>query len=118
MQSTLKLFNPVIFVGGVLNFAPYNLSYATGGLYVSLLFSWIKRRYSAWWRKYTYVLDAGLITGIAFSAIIIFFAVQYKGVELEWWGNTVSYDNLDFKGAILKPLAAGETFGPSPENFP
>ncbi|VBB89230.1 Oligopeptide transporter, putative [Yarrowia lipolytica] len=118
LQSTLKLFNPVIFVGGVLNFAPYNLSYATGGLYVSLLFSWIKRRYSAWWRKYTYVLDAGLITGIAFSAIIIFFAVQYKGVELEWWGNTVSYDNLDFKGAILKPLAAGETFGPSPENFP
>lgn len=118
MQHTLKLFNPVVFIGGVLNFAPYNLSYATGGLYVSFLFSWIKRRYSAWWSKYTYVLDAGLITGIAFSAIIIFFAVQYKGIDIEWWGNTVSYDNLDFKGAILMPLAAGETFGPSPENFP
>ena len=39
--------------------------------------SYIKRKYEAWWQKYTYVLSTGLNAGIAFSSIIIFFAVMY-----------------------------------------
>ncbi|KAK9233999.1 hypothetical protein V1525DRAFT_414509, partial [Lipomyces kononenkoae] len=52
-------------------------------------------RYLAWWEKYNYVLSSALDAGVAFSAIIIFFAVNYHPKKLNWWGNTVSYAGVD-----------------------
>jgi hypothetical protein len=39
-------------------------------------------------RKYAYVFSAGMDTGVALSAIIIFFAVQYHDRPLSWWATT------------------------------
>ena len=77
-RKYVKYFEPSIVIGGFLKYAPYNLSYYIPGVYVSYAFmSYIKRKYEAWWQKYTYVLSTGLNAGIAFSSIIIFFAVMY-----------------------------------------
>ena len=35
------------------------------------------QKYEAWWQKYDYLLATGIDAGIAFSSIIIFFAVMY-----------------------------------------
>lgn len=89
-------FQPAVIIGGLFNYAPYNLSYFIPGLYVSFAFNhYIKRKYSGWWEKYTYILSSALDAGVAFGGIIIFFAIWYKDVNLNWWGNLVTYSGVD-----------------------
>ncbi|KAI3404444.2 OPT2 [Candida oxycetoniae] len=95
-KKYFKTFEPSIVIGGFLGFAPYNLSYYIPGLYVSYAFMvYIKNKYEAWWQKYNYLLSTGLGGGVAFSSIIIFFAVQYHSKDINWWGNEVMYEGLD-----------------------
>ncbi|CAH2354462.1 oligopeptide transporter 2 [[Candida] railenensis] len=89
-------FQPSAMIGGILIYAPYNLAYYTPGLYASFAFMYyIKKKYTTWWEKYNYVLSGALQAGVAFSAIIIFFSVQYTNVDLSWWGNNVPYAGVD-----------------------
>ncbi|CAK7906362.1 oligopeptide transporter 2 [[Candida] anglica] len=91
-----KHFQPTAIIGGMLVFAPYNLAYYTGGVYLSFAFMHhIRKRYLTWWEKYNYVFSSAMDAGVAFSAIIIFFAVQYHEKDVNWWGNTVSYEGID-----------------------
>jgi len=48
---------------------------------------WIFRYYNGWWSKFNYVLSAALDSGVAISGLAIFFAFQYWGTEIKWWGN-------------------------------
>lgn len=114
-----KYFQPTLIIGGMLTYAPYNLTYMTGSMYLSFAFMYyIKNKYMGWWEKYTYVLSSSLTAGVAFSAIIIFFSVQYHPKDLNWWGNKVSYAGIDSAEKSLKSLAEGQIFGPSPGNYP
>lgn len=117
-----KYFEPTIFIGGIMNYAPGNLSYLTGGLYLSIASMWyLKTRYQAFWEKYNYIFASAISSGIAFSSIIIYFAVYYHDKSISWWGNNVSFEGLDFNGATL--LNATEDapdgyFGPRIGHFP
>ncbi|KHC54333.1 OPT family small oligopeptide transporter [Candida albicans P75010] len=121
-RKYVKYFEPSIVIGGFLKYAPYNLSYYIPGVYVSYAFmSYIKRKYEAWWQKYTYVLSTGLNAGIAFSSIIIFFAVMYHEKDINWWGNTVMYSGVDYAmtGWLNATVDAPDGyFGPRRGNFP
>ena len=91
-----KHFSPTLIIGGMLAYAPYNLTYYYPSFVFSYIFNYlIKKRFVSWWEKYNFILSAGLNTGTAFSAVIIFFAVQYHPKNLNWWGNTVSYAGAD-----------------------
>jgi len=103
-RNWLRLTNwPLIFVG------TYNVPPATGINYSSwallnVIFNWwIKSKFFAWWgrllhsgfggemltgvAKYNYVLAAGLDTGLAISALVIFFCITYPGGKFpDWWG--------------------------------
>jgi hypothetical protein len=39
--------------------------------------------------QYNYVLSAGLDSGTAISAVVIFLVIALPGVSVTWWGNTV-----------------------------
>ena len=113
-----KQFSPTLIIGGMLIYAPYNLAYYWPSLAFSYIFNFfIKRRYLAWWEKYNFILSAGLNTGTAFSAVIIFFAVQYHAKNIDWWGNNVMYAGSDggYPGfqSTLKDIASlpGGFFG-------
>ena len=91
-----KFFQPTLVIGGMLIYAPYNLTYYTGGLYLSFASMWYLRKYYlTFWQKYNYVFAGAMSAGIAFSGIIVFFAVQYHDKSITWWGNTVTYAGLD-----------------------
>ncbi|ODQ66356.1 OPT-domain-containing protein [Nadsonia fulvescens var. elongata DSM 6958] len=113
----LKYFNPIVFVGGMLNWAPYNLTYLTTGLYASIFFMYyIRRRYVGWWEKYNYLISAGMAAGVAFSAVIIFFSVQYHPKSVSWWGNDVSYAGVDGgvgRQVLISDLPEAGYFGPT-----
>lgn len=113
--SWLYSVHPSLLLLGFLSFAPYNLSYWTGGLYFSVSFMFYLRRYkTAWWEKYTYVLSAGLTGAVAFSGLIIFFAVDWKIVNVNWWGTEVQYNTIDGgigQQTLLTPPADGFYIG-------
>ncbi|KAK6456524.1 OPT oligopeptide transporter protein-domain-containing protein [Scheffersomyces xylosifermentans] len=119
-----KYFEPTLVIGGFLNWAPVNLTYYTGGLYVSFAFMYyIKRRFEGWWQKYNYILSAGLSAGVAFASIIIFFAVQYHDKSISWWGNNVINEGIDGGFGRQSLLNATESaqdgyFGPRVGHFP
>lgn len=119
-----KYFQPTLIIGGMLTYAPYNLSYYTCGLYASFAFMFfLRKRYQAWWEKYNYVLSGALDAGVAFSSVIIFFAVQYNEKPLVWWGNTVSYQGIEGRDGQMSLLNATEHapdgyFGPRIGEFP
>ncbi|EDK46392.1 conserved hypothetical protein [Lodderomyces elongisporus NRRL YB-4239] len=95
-QRLTMYFQPSIIIGGFLDFAPYNLLYFTGGLYLSYIFMYqIKKNYLLWWEKYNYILTSALSAGVAFSSLLIFFTVQYHPRELKWWGNLVSQQGIE-----------------------
>lgn len=97
-----KYFHPTIMMGGFLSYAPYNLLYYTGGLYLSYIFMYrIKRDFILWWEKYNYILSSALSAGVAFSALFLFFTVQYNGQDLLWWGNNIS--SMGIEGSTTHP---------------
>lgn len=109
-----KYFQPTIIVGGFLVYAPYNLLYFTGGLYLSYIFMYrLKRNYTLWWEKYNYILTGALSAGVAFSALIIFFTVQYNRPDLDWWGNRLS--SMGIEGA--RELASWKHAENAPDGY-
>lgn len=99
--------------------APSNLSYKTPGMILSFIFMyWLPKHRLAWWEKYNYVLSAALTAGVAVSAIIIFFAVQYHPVHLDWWGNKVSSAGVDGSSVGIVPMPVRGYFGPEKGAFP
>jgi hypothetical protein len=113
--SWLKHVHPSLIFNGMLFWAPLNLTYFMGGLYFSGAFMYYLKRYkTAWWEKYNYVLAAALTGGVAFSGIIIFFAVQYHPQSISWWGNNVLGQTIDGGAGqtALLPLPAKGYFGP------
>lgn len=103
-----------LFFAGTGNLPPATGINYTTAFAVSFVFNrLIKRRAPHWWAKYNYVLSAALDSGVAVSAIVIFFTVIFPGAQLSWWGNTVSGTTVDGKGTPWKDVPASGTFGPS-----
>ncbi|KAK9475851.1 OPT oligopeptide transporter protein-domain-containing protein [Lipomyces japonicus] len=108
-----KAINPALMgYGAIMWGGTYNLSYYIPGLYFSFLFMfYLRRYYTGWWSKYTYVLTSGLSAGVAFSGVIIFASLQYTNTSLPWWGNKIYASGVDYaRTAALKKIPP-EGFG-------
>ncbi|CAB4281857.1 unnamed protein product [Prunus armeniaca] len=47
----------------------------------------VYRRYKEWWARHNYILSAALDAGVAFTAVILYFALQSKDIMgPKWWG--------------------------------
>ncbi|KAK0467647.1 OPT oligopeptide transporter protein-domain-containing protein [Armillaria novae-zelandiae] len=118
-NSIIRYVNfPVIFSGtgaippaSAVNYVPWAI--------VGFIFQYVIRRcHFSWWTKYNYVLSAAMDSGVAVSAVIIFFCLQYPmngniGINTvqKWWGNTVPFSNADSAGTPLLTVADGSFFG-------
>ena len=100
---------------------PYGLMYVVPGFFASFFSQfYLKKYHLRLWEKYNYVCDAAFSAGLVFSSIVIFFAVQYKQKDLNWWGNTVIYAGLDGEGLAKKDISQTSKgyFGPAPGHYP
>lgn len=108
--SLLRYVQIPLVIAGALNLAPYNWSYMWPSLQIGAVFWLIKRRYLGWWQKYAYVLSGAMTVGVAISAVVIFFSLQYVAKDVNWWGNEVSYAGVDGGGSanacVLLPVPA------------
>ncbi|KAG5730198.1 hypothetical protein E4T56_gene11694 [Termitomyces sp. T112] len=119
-KSIMRYVNfPVIFSGtgyippaSAVNYVPWTI--------VGFIFQYLmRRRHFSWWTKYNYVLSAALDAGVAVSAVLIFFCLQFPrdgtiGLNniQTWWGNSVYINTADAMGTPMKALPDGEFFGP------
>ncbi|AEY95313.1 FACL205Cp [Eremothecium gossypii FDAG1] len=117
-----RRFSPVIFIIGMLSFGPpYNLQYSTSGLYLAFTsMFYLKRYHLRIWERYNYVIAAAIYCALVFSAILMFFSVQWKDIELNWWGNSISYAGLDSARVPLLNVTETERgyFGPELGHIP
>ncbi|KAF2173471.1 hypothetical protein M409DRAFT_15752 [Zasmidium cellare ATCC 36951] len=108
-----RKIHPVAFLsGGLVWTPPYNVSYIWPAIpfgYLSMVY--LKRRYLAFWSKYNYVLSAAWAIAIAISALVMYFALEYSGIELNWWGNGAN-SGCESKACVRMKLPKGEYFGP------
>ncbi|KAK7530305.1 OPT oligopeptide transporter protein-domain-containing protein [Phyllosticta citribraziliensis] len=116
-RKWLRYVNVVVLLHGASRWAPYNLSYYWPHVPIAWLsMVYLKTRFLGFWSKYNYVTSAALSAGVAISAIVIFFTLQYPGVALpaSWWGNRISREGCEDPRSpcVLKPLQSGEAFGP------
>ncbi|TFK28466.1 OPT superfamily oligopeptide transporter [Coprinopsis marcescibilis] len=114
--SFWRYINIPIFFAGLSAMPPASginyISWAT----VGFIFNYVIRRFHfRWWMRYNYVLSAALDSGVALAMIAIFFTLSLPkgGIEFEWWGNTVWWNNADGNGLPLRMLAEGEIIGPA-----
>ncbi|OQE03698.1 hypothetical protein PENSOL_c001G03443 [Penicillium solitum] len=104
-DSWIRYINIPLILSGILLWAPYNFTYAWSALVVGYVFNYyVKRRYERWWQKYAYVLSSSFSCGIGIAGLVIFFAVQFHAVDINWWGNNVPYIGCDNDGCPLLPI--------------
>ncbi|KAF5024438.1 hypothetical protein F66182_3524 [Fusarium sp. NRRL 66182] len=111
-----KIHPVVIFSGGHI-WSPYNLAYVWPAVIPGWI-SWvvIRKKYLAFWAKYNYVLSAAWQTGVALSALVIFFAVSYHGVSVDWIGNN-PHSGCELDTCTRLKLPNNTIFGPEPGTF-
>ncbi|KIM38250.1 hypothetical protein M413DRAFT_30368 [Hebeloma cylindrosporum] len=86
----------------------------SSGLLCGFIFNYIIRRFQfKWWTQYNYILAVALDAGTAISALVIFLTLTLRGIELDWWGNTVWSNTADYNGTPLKPLPESGFIGPT-----
>ncbi|KAJ6626046.1 hypothetical protein B0H10DRAFT_2430110 [Mycena sp. CBHHK59/15] len=87
--KVLEYFHlPVLLTRGLI-WEPGTMANVWPAVPVAYVFNvFIKKQYLAWWSKYNYITTTPFSVSIAISAIVIFFALQWPGVEIDWVGNT------------------------------
>ncbi|KAK4439468.1 Oligopeptide transporter 3 [Sesamum alatum] len=87
-KKWIPLINiPVISYGfaGMPPATPTNIAswIITGTIFNYFVFKYRK----TWWQRYNYVLSAALDAGTAFMGVLLFFALQNEGKNVNWWGS-------------------------------
>ncbi|ORX35494.1 OPT oligopeptide transporter protein-domain-containing protein [Kockovaella imperatae] len=114
-QSFLRNFNAPVLLNACTYMPPATGINFASFLTVGFVFQfWLRRRFFAWWSKYNYVLAIAFDSGTALSALFIFICLDIPKARINWWGNTVYTETLDWQGNGASYLTAPEQgFGPT-----
>ncbi|KAJ9094171.1 hypothetical protein QFC19_008021 [Naganishia cerealis] len=117
-NSWVRFINVPIFFNAAGNIPPANTTQYSLWFIVGFIFNYlIRKKAFAWWKRYNYLTQAALDTGVALATIIIFFALSYNGIKLVWGGNTIGSDTYDSKSIPYLSVASGKHFGKGPGEF-
>ena len=125
--NVFACIHPAVALSGGLQWAGNNnLTYMTLQIYLAWFFQfYLKRRYTAWWGKYAYLIFAGLGVGVAISGLIVTLVFSFgagKNANLHWWGNDVGQKGVDWQlynnNASLYSIPESGYFGLSKDQFP
>lgn len=117
-NSWVKYINVPVFFNAAGNIPPANTTQYSLWFIFGFIFNYlIRKRAFAWWKRYNYLTQAAMDTGTALATIIIFFALSYNGIKLNWWGNNVGSDTDDAKGTPWLTVPRGSHFGKGPAEF-
>ncbi|KAJ4759091.1 hypothetical protein LUZ62_069466 [Rhynchospora pubera] len=86
-QSWIPLINLPVLIGATAYMPPatalnYNMWVAVGTIFNFVVYRYRKQ----WWKRYNYVLSAGLDAGVAFMAVLLYFCLTLENKTINWWG--------------------------------
>ncbi|KAJ1702853.1 hypothetical protein LUZ63_002632 [Rhynchospora breviuscula] len=86
-QSWIPLINLPVLIGATAYMPPatalnYNMWVAVGTVFNFFVYRYRKK----WWRRYNYILSAGLDAGVAFMGVLIYFSLTLENKTTNWWG--------------------------------
>ncbi|AET00815.2 oligopeptide transporter OPT family protein [Medicago truncatula] len=84
----IELINMPLIIGGASGIPPArSINYISWGV-VGIFFNfYVYKNFKAWWARHTYILSAALDAGVAFMAVLLYFALQsYDIIGPAWWG--------------------------------
>ncbi|KAH9804311.1 Oligopeptide transporter 1 [Citrus sinensis] len=104
-KKWIKNIHMPILLGGPLNLPSAKAVNYTSWAAVGIFFNYyVFRRYKGWWARHNYILSAALDAGVAFMAIMIYFALQSNDIfGPQWWG----LDSTDHCPLAKCPIAPG-----------
>ncbi|CAI8618004.1 unnamed protein product [Vicia faba] len=86
-QSWIPLINLPVLLGATGMMPPATALNYNAWIVVGTIFNFFIFRYrKKWWQRYNYVLSAALDAGVAFMAVLLYFALGLENVSLNWWG--------------------------------
>ncbi|KAM0787028.1 hypothetical protein ACM66B_006294 [Microbotryomycetes sp. NB124-2] len=117
-KSWVRFINVPVALAGCQFIPPITgINYSSWFLFGFIFQYLMRRKYFQIWSKFNFVLSAGLDAGTVLSTLVIFFALYLPKngtIFLNWWGNTVFTNTLDFQGVSYKTIPEDPGFfGPS-----
>ncbi|KAK9293370.1 hypothetical protein L1049_021362 [Liquidambar formosana] len=86
--SWIRLIHMPVLLGATSMMPPASAVNFTSWILVGFLSGFVLFRYrQKWWERYNYVLSGGLDAGTAFMTVLLFIALQYKNIGIDWWGS-------------------------------
>jgi OPT family small oligopeptide transporter len=83
----IPLINIPVLLGSTAYMPPATAVNYASWITVGTIFNYFIFKYrKAWWLRYNYVLSAGLDAGLAFMAILLYFALGLNDTSINWWG--------------------------------
>lgn len=117
-KSWVKYISIPILLNGTTFVPPVGGLVYTSWFTVAFIFQYLIRKYNfRWWSKFNFVTSAALDSGTIVSLIVIFLVLQLPkngAISLNWWGNTVFQNTLDFSPVAWRQPPEGG-FGPKPD---
>ncbi|GAB4853360.1 oligopeptide transporter 4 [Ancistrocladus abbreviatus] len=109
-QSWIPLINLPVLLGATGNMPPAAAVNYNAWIIVGTIFNFFIFRYrKQWWQRYNYILSAALDVGVAFMAVLLYFALGMENVSLNWWGTDGEHCDL-----ATCPTAKGIVVGGCP----
>ncbi|PRP76943.1 OPT oligopeptide transporter [Planoprotostelium fungivorum] len=104
-KSWLKYVHVPIILSAVVMTPPAPAGNYPTWFFIGFLFNYIiKKRHFGWWSKYSYVLSAGMDSGVAICGLLIFFSLTFFNYNMpSWWGTP--------SGSDICPLASANYYG-------
>ncbi|KAF3796787.1 Oligopeptide transporter 5 [Nymphaea thermarum] len=108
-KKWIRLINVPVILGATGNMPPAGAVNYWSWIIVGVVFNIvIYRRYKKWWADHTYVLSAALDIGLAFSGVVIYYALQaWLGPDdsygVQWWGALNGNSNCDVASCPTDP---------------
>lgn len=100
----IRLINMPVLIGATGAMPPATAVNVTGWIIVGFVSGFVVYRYKReWWQRHNYVLSGALEAGLAFTGVLLYFALGLKHVSLSWWGN----NELDGVPWLLVPRPKG-----------
>ncbi|XP_043688801.1 oligopeptide transporter 3-like [Telopea speciosissima] len=91
-KKWIPLINVPVISYGFAGMPPATPTNIASWLVTGAIFNYFVFRYrKGWWQKYNYVLSAALDAGTAFMGVLLFFALQNEGRNLNWWGTELDH---------------------------
>jgi OPT family small oligopeptide transporter len=106
-----QIHSPVFFTGptSIPPSTPYN--YGTYFVTATIIV-YLRKVWPNWYGSKGLVLGASIETGVALAVVVIFLSLQYRGHYINWIGNTIWKDTLDYRAEPYYKLKQGEIIPP------